>query len=176
MPVFASTPAVFPAAVAVPDGAVLSPLTCAVPVEPEAVLPPPTCAVPVELEALLPPPPPTVTGAEAATVEFPTAAPPPAPTVAGDACTVPVELDALLLPAVPPAGLPVGAATVAAPAGEATLAVGLAVTAPIWAVPIEFVAVFPGSASAGAAVPTAHKAAARPMSMRFTMSSLSRVD
>jgi hypothetical protein len=84
---------------------------------------------------------------------------------------VPVEPEALLLPELELllGADPVGEVTLALPAGELAPAVGLAFTGPIWAVPVELVAVFPESASAGAAVPStaAQTAAARPKAMRL---------
>jgi hypothetical protein len=143
----------------------------------EALLPPPTCAVPVEPDASLFP---CVTEAGEPT----DAVVLPAPTralgfaVCGDTCTAPVEPDAELLPPLA-AGWPVGAVALALPLDEVTVAVGLAPTEPSWTAPVEFVAVFPGSASAGAAVPRIAAAAqtptTRPRALHLIVLSLSRV-
>src|SRR4029077_11041183 len=98
--------------------------------------------------------------------------------VVGDTCTAPVEPDVELLPP-RDAGCPVGAETPPVPLGDVTVAVGLAPTEPTCTAPVEFVAVFPGPASAGAAVPriaaAAQTPATRPRALRFIVLSLSRV-
>src|SRR6185295_17520559 len=83
------------------------------------------------------------------------------------------EPDALLLPPVSPAVEPLGAVAVAPPAGLPTAALGLAVTVPTWTTPVEFVAVLPDSASAGAAVANMlHRVAVSAIRMCLTLSPL----
>jgi hypothetical protein len=86
-------------------------------------------------------------------------------------CAVSVEREAVLSPPV----VETGAVMLPPALGESTVTAGVAPTEPTCAVPVELVAVLPGSARAGVAVPStaAHVPAARPRASRFISVSFS---